>query len=97
MKRKVGIIGGTFNPIHTGHLILAEAAYEAFDLDEVLFVPTGISNLKDPSIILDKTSFAWGLVAEAIHIFVLGNNMHLTTQNNAVNHVFPCPLEARYI
>ena len=54
MKRKVGIIGGTFNPIHTGHLILAEAAYESFELDEVLFVPTGISNLKDPSIILDK-------------------------------------------
>lgn len=54
MKKKVGVFGGTFNPIHTGHLILAEAAYEAFDLDEVLFVPTGISNLKDPSIVLDK-------------------------------------------
>lgn len=54
MKKKIGIFGGTFNPIHMGHLILAEAAYEAFDLDEVLFVPTGISNLKDPSIILDK-------------------------------------------
>lgn len=70
MKRKVGIIGGTFNPIHTGHLILAEAAYEAFDLDEVLFVPTGISNLKDPSIILDKKTRI-ALTGEAI-----GENPH---------------------
>ena len=34
--KKVGIMGGTFNPIHIGHLIIAEAAYEAYDLDEVL-------------------------------------------------------------
>ena len=54
MKKKVGVFGGTFNPIHMGHLILAEAAYEEFGLDEILFVPTGISNLKDPSVILDK-------------------------------------------
>ena len=54
MKKKIGVFGGTFNPIHTGHLILAEAAYEEFGLDEILFVPTGISNLKDPSVILDK-------------------------------------------
>ncbi len=52
MKR-VGIMGGTFNPIHTGHLILAEAAYEAYDLDEVLFVPSGHSYMKDQSEILD--------------------------------------------
>ena len=39
-KRKVGIMGGTFNPIHFGHLLLGETAYEQFDLDEVLFMPT---------------------------------------------------------
>lgn len=37
---KVGIMGGTFNPIHVGHLILGQAAYEQFDLDKVLFMPT---------------------------------------------------------
>ena len=42
-KKRVGIMGGTFNPIHIGHLIIAEAAYEAYDLDEVLFVPSGVS------------------------------------------------------
>ena len=40
-KKRVGILGGTFDPIHTGHLILAEAAYEAFELDFVLIMPNG--------------------------------------------------------
>jgi len=52
--KKVGIIGGTFNPIHIGHLILAESAYDEYKLDEILFIPTGISHFKDPSIVLDK-------------------------------------------
>lgn len=52
--KKVGIIGGTFNPIHLGHLILAEHARDEYKLDEILFIPTGISHFKDPSIVLDK-------------------------------------------
>lgn len=38
---KVGIMGGTFNPIHLGHIRLAQAAYEQFCLDKVLFIPSG--------------------------------------------------------
>ena len=53
IKKRVGIMGGTFNPIHIGHLIIAEAAYEAYNLDEVLFVPSGVSYMKDQSEILD--------------------------------------------
>ncbi len=38
---KVGIMGGTFDPIHNGHLMLGQAAYEAFELDQVWFLPNG--------------------------------------------------------
>jgi len=37
---RIGIFGGTFNPIHIGHLITAETLREDFDLDRILFVPS---------------------------------------------------------
>lgn len=39
--RKIGILGGTFNPIHNGHIHIGKEALKALDLDEVIFVPTG--------------------------------------------------------
>lgn len=45
--RKIGIMGGTFNPIHMGHLIIAEKAREQEALDKVLFMPSGIPYMKD--------------------------------------------------
>lgn len=40
---KLGVLGGSFDPIHLGHLILAETAREQLGLDRVAFVPTGYS------------------------------------------------------
>ena len=40
-KKRIGIMGGTFDPIHIGHLILGETAYHQFHLDNVLFMPAG--------------------------------------------------------
>jgi nicotinate-nucleotide adenylyltransferase len=42
-RRRIGLVGGTFDPPHVGHLALARAARDAFGLDEVRLVPTGRS------------------------------------------------------
>jgi nicotinate-nucleotide adenylyltransferase len=39
--RRLGVMGGTFDPIHAGHIAVAQAAAEAMSLDEVIFVPAG--------------------------------------------------------
>ncbi|HBA69109.1 MAG TPA: nicotinate-nucleotide adenylyltransferase [Lachnospiraceae bacterium] len=54
VKRKTGIMGGTFNPIHIGHLILAESARESLGLDNVIFIPSGQPYMKTGMKIADK-------------------------------------------
>ena len=44
---KVGIMGGTFSPVHNGHIALAQCAYETLSLDKVLFMPSGKSYMKN--------------------------------------------------
>lgn len=73
MDKKVGIMGGTFNPIHLGHLIIAETAREAFHLDEILFIPTGQPYMKDSSDVLDRKTrvVMTGIAIEDNPFFVL--------------------------
>jgi nicotinate-nucleotide adenylyltransferase len=47
MGTRLGVMGGTFDPIHYGHLVTAEEALHQFGLDEVVFVPTGKPWMKE--------------------------------------------------
>jgi nicotinate-nucleotide adenylyltransferase len=51
--QKIGILGGSFNPIHLGHLIIAQNALEELHLDKVIFIPTNITPLKTRSALID--------------------------------------------
>ena len=63
--RRLGVMGGTFDPVHVGHLIAASEALHAFELDRILFVPAGKPwQKKDYSSAEDRflmTSLAAGL------------------------------------
>ena len=51
--RRIGVLGGSFDPIHNVHLLIAREAARAFNLDEVVFVPVGVPSHKP----------AWGMAA----------------------------------
>ena len=59
-NRKIGIMGGTFDPIHIGHLVTAEAVRIEYDLEKVLFIPAGHPPHKQGS-----------LVTPALHRYIM--------------------------
>ncbi len=70
-RQKLGILGGTFDPIHLGHLILAEQLTEKLKLDKVLFIPSASPPHKDLNEVSDaKVRFEMTKSAvEDNHIF----------------------------
>lgn len=66
VRRRVGVMGGTFDPIHHGHLVAASEVQHAFDLDEVIFVPTGTQPFKvDRDVTLAEHRYLMTVIATA--------------------------------
>ena len=63
---RIGIMGGTFDPIHHGHLVAASEVASVFSLDEVLFVPTGEQPFKaDREVTVAEHRYLMAVVATA--------------------------------
>ena len=62
---KIGIFGGTFNPIHCGHLIIAETVREKLSLDKVLFIPSGQPPHKPDDEVIDP-EYRFEMVSRAV-------------------------------
>lgn len=63
---KVGIMGGTFDPIHNGHLMLGEYAYRQYSLDQIWFMPNGNPPHKSSETIESQTKNRVEMVKRAI-------------------------------
>lgn len=77
LKRKIGIMGGTFDPIHTGHLVTAEAVRIEYGLEKVLFIPAANPPHKQNS-----------KVTPAMHRYIM---TVMATYSNT--HFFVSPIE----
>jgi nicotinate-nucleotide adenylyltransferase len=55
---KVGLLGGTFDPVHNAHLAMARAALGELKLDRILFIPTGAQHYRNPAAASDEQRVA---------------------------------------
>jgi nicotinate-nucleotide adenylyltransferase len=63
---KIGILGGTFDPVHEGHLTLARAARKQFSLDKVLFIPASVPPHKQNIPSVTPAAFRYRMVELAL-------------------------------
>lgn len=85
--KKTGIMGGTFNPPHNGHLELAKAAKEQLHLDEILFMPSGQSYMKQTEKIVSKED-RFNMVCAAIEKYpdYLVSDMEILREGNTYTY-----------
>ena len=76
-QQKLGVFGGTFDPIHTAHLVVAEAVREAYALDEVLFIPTNVPPHKGAPSIGGEDRFAMVELAVADNPYFTASRIEL--------------------
>ncbi len=65
IKTRVGVIGGSFDPIHFGHLVTAEAARVKFGLDKVVFIPAARSPVKKSTVASAQDRYLMTVLATA--------------------------------
>lgn len=75
---RLGIMGGTFDPIHYGHLVTAEQAREALDLDLVLFMPAGSPAFKEDDVVTSaEDRYAMTVLATAANAVFIASRFEI--------------------
>lgn len=85
--QKIGIMGGTFDPIHFGHLLIAQSAAEEFGLSRVIFLPTGKSPHKSPGQV-SSPKLRCRMVEEAIADRSIFELSEMEAVNTEINYTF---------
>lgn len=80
---RLGVMGGTFNPIHLGHLMIAEEARQAFHLKKVLFVPSYITPNKDVCGATAEQRLAMTRLATADNPYFTVSDMEMRRRGNS--------------
>jgi len=81
-ERRIGIMGGTFDPIHHGHLLAAEEARWQFSLEQVLFIPTGQPWQKPAGVTPAEDRYLMTVIATA-------SNPAFATSRSEIDHPGP--------
>ena len=94
---KIGILGGSFDPIHKGHLHMAQKAYEQYELDEVWLIPNGNAPHKDVDKMANSTHrmAMCQLVADA-YPFLKTCDIEITSEEYSYTYITVSKLKEMY-
>lgn len=92
---KVGIMGGTFDPIHIGHMLVAEAARDTYQLDEVWFMPSHIPPHKQKSSVTGQMRLE--MTAEAVSGHPFFRTLNVEVERGGTSYTVDTVTELRRI
>ena len=85
---RIGIMGGTFDPIHNGHLVAAEQAFDDLDLDVVVFMPAGRPAFKqDRGVTAGEDRYAMTLLATSDNPHFLASRFEVDRDGNPLTYL----------
>jgi len=94
---KIGILGGSFDPIHNGHLNMALKSYEQYDLDEVWLIPNGNAPHKDSDKMADASDrLAMCELVAAEYPFLKTCDIEITSEEYSYTYITVTKLKKMY-
>ena len=94
---KIGILGGSFDPLHKGHLFMAQNAYEQYNLDEIWLIPNGHAPHKDSNKMADSMQrFTMCKLAEEQIPYIKACDIEITSSDCSYTYLTMQKLTTKY-